>query len=139
MLIEVCFLLTFCIDKVIGQEFTYHWNYDFHLIHKNWYPRISMKPPVIALSDKLLKCGFLMITDHRFHYKWWWLDLYFERRLHWKYQSHSDYLIINMQNWKYLLWSWYHTLPIFNIRKKMSSYASFSISIKTRWHCFILK
>lgn len=46
MIIEVQFLLTYCIDRVIGHDFTYMypWNCDFQFIHENWYPQILMKP-----------------------------------------------------------------------------------------------
>lgn len=44
MFIEAQVLLTVCTDKVIGHEFSYPWNSDFHLIHENGYPWILMRP-----------------------------------------------------------------------------------------------
>lgn len=44
MFIEVQFQVTFCIDRIIGHEFTNPRNYHFHWILENWSPRILIKP-----------------------------------------------------------------------------------------------
>ena len=50
MFIEVHFLLTVCIDRIIGHEFKYLWDSNFQFILENWYPRILNKPQYIDLQ-----------------------------------------------------------------------------------------
>lgn len=44
MFIEMQHLLKFCINTVLGLQFTYSWNRDFHFILENLYLWILMKP-----------------------------------------------------------------------------------------------